>query len=82
MAIEASPFILPPVPPFKRIIAAIIVTGSTSIILSVRLNTVATDTAPKATCESPSPINENLFKTRITPRSEEQSAISIPTIIA
>ena len=30
----------------------------------------------------PSPINEKRFNTRVTPRSEEQSAISVPAISA
>ena len=82
IVIDASPFIFPLLPPFKSKIAAIMVTGNTSTILSVRLNTVDTATAPNATCESPSPINENRFNTRITPSSEEHSAISMPTTIA
>ena len=38
--------------------------------------------APKATWDSPSPTKENLFNTRVTPSSEEHSAINTPTINA
>ena len=38
--------------------------------------------APNATWESPSPINEKRLSTRVTPSSEEQTAIKTPTISA
>ena len=52
------------------------------IMRSVRPTTAAMAIAPNATCERPSPIYENLFNTRITPRSDEHSAISTPTMSA
>ena len=51
-------------------------------VLLTKLKIVATAIAPKATCESPSPINEYRFKTSVTPKREEQSAIKTPTISA
>ena len=62
--------------------ADIIVTGITMIALLVILNIDAMAIAPNATCESPSPIKENLFKTSVTPRSDEHKAIKVPTINA
>ena len=44
--------------------------------------TVAIQIPPKATCESPSPINEKRLRTRVTASSEEQSEIYTPTIKA
>ena len=82
MAIAASPFIFVFCPVFNNKIADIIVTGKIKIILFVRLNIVDTAIAPKATWESPSPINEKRFNTNVTPRSDEQRAISVPTINA
>ncbi len=38
--------------------------------------------APKATWESPSPMKENLLRTRVTPKRDEQREIKIPTIKA
>ncbi len=38
--------------------------------------------APKAMCESPSPIYERRFNTSVAPKRDEQSAINIPTINA
>ena len=38
--------------------------------------------APKATWERPSPINENRFNTKETPKSDEHKAIKTPTIKA
>jgi hypothetical protein len=43
---------------------------------------VATAKVPKPTCESPSPIIEYRFKTRLTPNNAEQSATSKPTTTA
>ena len=42
----------------------------------------AMDMAPKATWERPSPMKEKRLSTRVTPRSEEHSAINIPTASA
>ena len=42
----------------------------------------AMDKAPKDTWESPSPMKEKRFSTSVTPSSDEQSAISTPTISA
>ena len=82
IAMAASPFIFAFCPVRKRSIAAIIVIGRTRSMLFVRFNTEAMAIAPKATWESPSPINENLFKTKVTPRREEQREINMPTINA
>ena len=56
IAITASPFMELFCPVFRRKIAVIIVTGRMIIILSVSPMTLATAIAPKATCESPSPM--------------------------
>ena len=56
--------------------------GSTTIILSVKENTIAMQRAPNATCERPSPIKESLLRTIVVPKSEAQSAISVQTINA
>ena len=82
IAIAASPFILVFCPFLRRSIANTIVIGSTIIILFVKLSIVAIANAPKATWDNPSPINEYLFKTSVTPSSDEQRAISTPTIRA
>ncbi len=37
---------------------------------------------PKATCDKPSPIKENLFRTSVTPSKEEHREIKTPTINA
>ena len=47
-------------------------------VCDVNCKTVATAIAPKATCERPSPINEKLFKTSVTPNNEEHKAIKTP----
>ena len=82
IATAASPFIFALVLLLKRIIAAMIVTGKDIIMLLVRFTTAATAIVQKAICDKPSPINENLFSTKVTPNNEEQSAIKIPTIKA
>ena len=82
IAITASPFIFTFCPPRRIKIAQIIVIGNVKSILFAKFKTVATDKAPNATCASPSPIKENLFKTKVTPKSDEQSAIKTPTIKA
>lgn len=56
--------------------------GATSNILFVKPRTIDMATAPKATWDNPSPINENRFKTNVTPNNEEHRAINTPTIIA
>ena len=82
MAITASPFTLELFPFFSISIAVSTVIGRMIIILLVKLRTVAMARAPKATCDNPSPIYENLLSTSITPSSEEHSAINVPTIKA
>ena len=54
------------------------VAGRTKTIGAVNRKTDATANAPKATCDSPSPINEKRLSTSVTPRSDEQSAIMTP----
>lgn len=78
----ASPFILVFCPVFKSKTAHITVIGKTKTILLVKLNIAAIAIAPKAICERPSPIKENLFKTSVTPNKDEHKAISTPTIKA
>ena len=56
--------------------------GNTISILFVKFKTVAIASAPKATCDKPSPMNEYLFKTNVTPSRDEHKAMSTPTIIA
>ena len=51
-------------------------------ILMMVPKTVARQIPPKATCESPSPINEKRLSTRVTPSREEQRDIKTPTIKA
>ena len=82
IAMAASPLIFVFWPVHKRRIAQIIVMGRVRIMRSVRPTTAAMAIAPNATCERPSPIYENLFNTRITPSSDEHSAISTPTMSA
>jgi hypothetical protein len=82
IAIAASPFTFELLPFFKIRIAVSTVIGRISIILFVKLSTVAMARAPKATCDNPSPMYENLFNTRVTPSSDEHRAINIPTINA
>ena len=82
MAMAASPLILAFLPVRKSSMAHIIVTGITMYVLFDTPRTVATAMAPNATWERPSPINEKRLSTRVTPRRDEQSAISTPTITA
>ena len=82
MATAASPLILVFCPVRSSRIAQTTVTGSTRSISLVRFRTAAMDMAPKATWDSPSPIKENRLRTSVTPSSEEQRAIRIPTISA
>ena len=83
MAMAASPFILAFCPALKITIALITVIGRiTYILMEPSPRTAAIAIPPKATCDKPSPINESLLSTSVTPKSEEQSAISTPTIKA
>ena len=82
MAIAASPFTFVFAPVRSSNIALTIVTGSTIIVSFVKLSTAAMAIAPKATCERPSPMKEKRLSTKVTPRSDEQSAIRMPTIKA
>ena len=79
IARAASPLILVFLPVRKSKTAHTTVTGATNNILLVNFNIVAIAIAPKATWDNPSPINENLFNTRVTPRREEHKAINTPT---
>jgi hypothetical protein len=45
-------------------------------------NIVAIAKAPKATCESPSPIIAYFFNTNVTPNKEAHSEIRVPTMMA
>ena len=82
IAMAASPCILAFLPRLINIIAHITVMGNTSNVSLASLSTPAIAIAPNATCDKPSPINENLFKTSVTPKSEEHKEINTPTIIA
>ena len=79
IATAASPLILMFCPVRSSRIAAATVTGSTKNRLFEIPTTDATAIAPNATCESPSPIKENLLSTNITPSKDAESAISTPT---
>ena len=81
-AIAASPLIFVLCPVRRSSTAQITVTGMTNSILLLKFSTDAMAIAPNATWDSPSPIKENRFSTSVTPRREEQSAISTPTIKA
>jgi hypothetical protein len=61
--------------------AAIITTG-TAMASGATFITAATDNAPNPTCDNPSPIIENLLRTRLTPSSAQHNATSPPAIIA
>ena len=78
IATLASPFILELSFAHKIKIAQIIVMGRTNTVAFVIFKTEAIAIAPKAVCESPSPMYENRFKTRVTPKSEDESEIIIP----
>lgn len=88
-AIALSPFIRLLSERRRRKKAAIITTGIVKTrgfaprnlrkALPDEENTAAVESAPKPTWESPSPIMEYLFKTRLTPRSAEQSETRAPT---
>ncbi len=80
-AMAASDFIMP----FSFILsstnAAIITTGIDNLSGAIP-HATAMESAPYETCESPSPIMEYCFNTRLTPSKAAQSEISIPTIKA
>ncbi len=78
----ASPFMRVLFPAAKIKMALKTVSGKTKNIVLLILRTVAIESAPKATCESPSPIKEKRFKTSVTPKREEQREIKTPTIKA
>ena len=63
-------------------IAHIIIMGKTTSISLFMRKTVAKAKAPKATWDNPSPINEYLFRTNITPKRDAQRAIKMPVIKA
>lgn len=58
------------------------VAGKTTSISAATFKTVAAAIAPKATCESPSPIKDRRRSTSVTPSREEHSAISTPATSA
>ena len=80
-AIAESPLNLPFWLSRNKIIAAKITIGIENNI-GAALNEAEIAKAPKAICESPSPIIEYLFKTKQTPNKAEQSETSVPTISA
>ncbi len=82
IATAASPLIFAFVLLLNKMIAARTVIGKESIILLVNPTTAATAIVQKAICDNPSPINENLLSTNVTPNKEEHNAIKIPTIKA
>ena len=52
----------------------------TVLFVSFRTDPIAI--APNATWDNPSPINENLFRTSVAPKSDEHKAIRTPTTSA
>lgn len=68
--------------PHKSMIAKMVVTGRIKYVGVVIFKTDAKAKAPNAVWLSPSPMNENLFKTSVTPRSEEHNAMTTPVITA
>ncbi len=82
IAIAESPLICVLFPVLSKSTAHMIVTGIINRLTSAILRTVAIASAPNATWDNPSPINENLLSTSVTPRSEEHREISTPTISA
>ena len=59
-----------------------IVTASISGISFVMFSIAAIAIAPNATCDRPSPMKEKRLSTSVMPRSDEHSAIRMPTISA
>ena len=82
MAMAASPLIFVFCPVRRSRTAQTTVTPSVRGISSVSPSTAAIAIAPKATWERPSPMKEKRFSTSVTPRSDEHSAISTPTMSA
>ncbi len=81
IAIAASPLIFPFDESRSSRNAAIITTGIATAI-GAKFITEAIAKAPNPTCESPSPIIEKRFSTRLTPKSAAQSETKTPTISA
>lgn len=79
-AIEASPFKFVEELTFNKRNAAKMQTGIETAS-GAQLNAIAIAIVPKATWLNPSPIIENLFKTRIIPKSAAHKLISVPAII-
>ena len=79
MAMALSPLILAFCPVRSSKTAQTTVMAITRGISFLIWSTAAMDMAPKATWESPSPMKEKRLSTSVTPSSEEQRAISIPT---
>ena len=82
IAMAASPLTLVFWPSLRSSIAHTAVIGSTTGRLDVTLRTVAMASAPKATWERPSPMNENLFKTNVVPSSDAHSDTNVSQISA
>ena len=80
-AIAASPFILPSELILSRINAATITTGMDTC-KGAKFSAEAIASAPKPTCDNPSPIIEKRFNTRLTPRSAAHSETRSPTTSA
>ena len=81
IATKASPFTEEFPLTFKRRIAEIMETGR-EIKRGERFSARAIATVPNPRWESPSPIIENLFKTRITPKRAAQREMRLPAINA
>ena len=82
MATAASPWIFLFWPVFNSKTALTMVMAITKGISFVSPRTPETAMAPKATWDSPSPIKEKRFKTKVTPSSEAHRAMSTPTASA
>lgn len=82
IAMAASPLILEFWPAPSRRIAHSTVMPITSGMSLIRFKTEATDMAPKATWDNPSPIKENRLSTSVTPSREAHRATSTPTTSA
>ena len=81
IATKASPFTEEFPLTFKRRIAEIMETGR-EIKRGERFSARAIATVPNPRWESPSPIIENLFNTRITPKRAAQREMRLPAINA
>lgn len=82
IAMVESPFSLVFEPDLSNITAAIVVVNKVKVKSLVRFKTAAIAIDPNATWESPSPIKENLLKTKITPNRAAERAIRTPTMRA